>query len=79
MSKHEDGLLANSGWLAGQASNSRFPRLCTVGDVAEYLGVHPKTVLRYTRSEGLPCLRLRSRLRFDPADVARWVSARKEG
>ena len=54
-------------------------RLLTVREVADILQVHPKTVLRFTRSEGLPCLRLRARLRFDPADVVRWVSARKEG
>ncbi len=54
-------------------------RLLTVREVAEILQVHPKTVLRLTRSEGLPCLRLQARLRFDPADVVRWVSARKEG
>ena len=54
-------------------------RLLTVDEVAEFLQVHPKTVLRLVRSDDLPCLRLRSRLRFDPADVVRWVSARKEG
>jgi excisionase family DNA binding protein len=64
---------------AGEGHRGSPQRLLTVREVAEFLQVHPKTVLRFTRSEGLPCLRLRARLRFDPADVVRWVSVRKEG
>ena len=54
-------------------------RLWTAQEVAEYLGVHEKTVYRWKNQGGLPCSRLGNRLRFDPNDVLRWVSARKEG
>lgn len=52
--------------------------LWTARDVANHLRCSTKTVLTLVRREGLPCLRLRSRLRFDPSDVLRWVAARKE-
>jgi len=53
--------------------------LLTVRDLANYLGVHEKTVHRWRRSQGLPCVVLGGRLRFLPRDVLRWLEARKEG
>ena len=53
--------------------------LWTLRDVAAYLQLHPKSVQRLMRTQGFPCVRVGTRLRFDPSDVALWVSARKEG
>jgi excisionase family DNA binding protein len=53
--------------------------LRTVHEVARFLQVHEKTLLRWVRSRGFPCVRVGTRLRFDPSDVLRWISARKEG
>lgn len=53
--------------------------LWNVRRTAAFLGVHPKTVHRWRRSHGLPCVVIGSRVRFRPSDVTKWVSARKEG
>ena len=53
-------------------------RLWTVREVAEFLGVHQKTVYRWVAVKGLVSIRLGNRVRFDPRDVLRWVSARRE-
>ena len=52
--------------------------LLTVREVAELLRVAQKTVRRWAVSEGLPSIRLGRVLRFEPGDVSRWLSARKE-
>ena len=54
-------------------------RLLTAREVAEFLGVHEKTVYGWINQDGLPCFRLGNRLRFRANDVLRWVTARKEG
>jgi len=54
-------------------------RLLTVREVASFLGIHEKTIYRWIRSRRLPCVRVGTRLRFQPGDVLRWVSARREG
>ena len=53
--------------------------LGTAKDVAALLQVHAKTVERWRRLHGLPCLRLGGSLRYVLSDVLRWASARKEG
>ena len=53
------------------------PRLLTLLEVAEYLGVSAKTVRRLLR-RGLPCVRLGRVVRFRQADLLRFVEARKE-
>lgn len=62
-------------------SSAAFPTsgLWKVDTVARYLDVHRKDVYRFVAVAGLPCIRMGRRLRFDPSDVLRWVSARKEG
>jgi len=54
-------------------------RLLSASQVAEFLGVHVKTVHRWRHSLGLPCVLVGRRVRFLPSEVTRWVSARKEG
>jgi excisionase family DNA binding protein len=53
--------------------------LWTLKETARFLGVHPKTLERWVRSRRIPCVRVGTRIRFDPSDVVAWVSARKEG
>ena len=53
--------------------------LWTIAEVAAHLHLHPKTIARWVRTRRFPCVRVGSRLRFDPRDVTAWVSARKEG
>lgn len=53
------------------------PRLLTLPEVAEYLGVSAKTVRRLL-GRGLPCVRLGRVVRFRQADLLRFVEARKE-
>jgi excisionase family DNA binding protein len=52
--------------------------LLTLFDVAARLNVSERTVRREVRAKRLRCVRLRRRLLFDPADVSRFVVARKE-
>jgi hypothetical protein len=47
--------------------------------VAAFLKVHVKTIHRWRRTLGLPCVLVGGRVRFFPSEVIRWVSARKEG
>ena len=51
-------------------------RLWAIQDAAQFLGCSTKTVRELVRREGLPCLRLRSRLRFVPSDVLQWARRR---
>lgn len=56
--------------------------LLTTRQVAQYLNLHEKTVRRWTRdsSNPLPCVRVRSRVRYSLRDVLAWLSASgKEG
>ena len=59
------------------ASLAREP-LWTLENVADYLGVSRRTVRRLVAAGRIPCARIASRLRFEPADVLRFVAARKE-
>jgi excisionase family DNA binding protein len=53
--------------------------LARTEDVAALLRVHPKTVERMRKRDGLPCLRIGGSVRYDLSDVLRWASARREG
>lgn len=52
-------------------------QLLTIDQVAEFLGVSPKTVRRLMR-RGLPSVRFGRLVRFEQRDLLRWVEARKE-
>jgi hypothetical protein len=52
--------------------------LATGLKIAQYLRVHVKTVERWRKLLGLPCLRIGGRIRYVLGDVTRWASARKE-
>jgi excisionase family DNA binding protein len=55
---------------------SKFSPLLTIEQLADLLAVSPKTVRRLV-ARGFPHIRLGRVLRFDPADVSRWLTARK--
>jgi excisionase family DNA binding protein len=53
--------------------------LMSTKEIAPYVGVsHPKTVERWVREKGLPCVRIGRNLRFRLGDVLRWLAQRKE-
>ena len=52
--------------------------LATTPEIAQFLRVHTKTVERWRKRYGLPCLKIGGRIRYDLGDVTRWASARKE-
>lgn len=51
-------------------------RLLTVREVAAWLSVHPKTVLRYCKLQNLPFILIGGRRRFDRTQVSRWLRER---
>ena len=57
-------------------------RLLTKADVGAFLGIHPESVMRLCRQGRFPSpikinANTRGRVRFDEADVIRWVEQRK--
>ena len=52
--------------------------LLTIRQVASFLAISPRTVRRLVSSRQLRCVRLGRALRFDPADVFRFVAGRRE-
>jgi excisionase family DNA binding protein len=63
----------------GPSSGPDSDPLWTVRRAAQYLGLHEKTVYDMVARGELPVIRVGRSLRFDPRDMTRWVSARKEG
>lgn len=60
----------------GNSAGSPLPSLPTRGQVADYVGVCPHTVARYTRAGLLPCVRINSRvIRYRREDVQAFVNA----
>jgi excisionase family DNA binding protein len=54
-----------------------FP-LLTLDELAAHLRLSQRTIRRLVAARRLPCVRIGRQLRFDPADVFRFVSARKD-
>ena len=73
------GPQAPAGELVGLGEGQQLPRLLRTADLARMFGVHAKTIERWRKLDGLPCLRIRGTVRYDLSDVLRWASARKEG
>jgi len=53
--------------------------LWSVQEVARFLNLHPKTVYAWVARGAIPHIRLGRRVVFSPADIGRWLGARKEG
>lgn len=54
------------------------PRLWTLHEAAAFFRVSERTIRRQAAARRLHCVRIGRRLLFDPADVSRFVAARKE-
>ena len=49
------------------------PRLLSVKEAADYMGVNPKTVYAWVAQGRLHCLRAGNRIRFRLCDLERWL------
>lgn len=58
--------------------SNTLPRLLTLSEVAAALQLSPKTIRRLVARRSLRCIRVGRVLRFSPADLLRFVEARKE-
>lgn len=50
------------------------PKLLTITQIAEHLGVNTRHVRRLVQERRIPYVKWGHLLRFDPADVAEWLS-----
>jgi excisionase family DNA binding protein len=64
---------------AHHAPSNCLSRLLTLEQLSQFLQLHERTIRRLVAGRRMPCVRLGRTIRFDPADVARWLAARKEG
>jgi len=72
------GMQSERRWMAERITNASPERLLTVTELAGLLSVPVKTIYRWRhRGEGPQPIRVGRYLRFDPADVNRWLDARK--
>jgi excisionase family DNA binding protein len=74
----DSNLLPDEGAERRPSSRGAAEALLTTAQVAELLAVSERTIKRLVARRGLRCVRLGRSLRFDPADVSRFVAARKE-
>jgi putative molybdopterin biosynthesis protein len=49
------------------------PKILTIAEVAERLGMHPVTVYRLAKEGRLPVFRIGRMLRFDADELERWI------
>ena len=62
----------------GTTPGKELPPLLTIRQVAAYLSISQRTVRRLVARGRLRCVRLGRMLRFQPADLFRFVEAWKE-
>jgi excisionase family DNA binding protein len=53
----------------------KLPRLLTIGEVAEYLGVTERHVRRLVAERRIPFVKWGHLLRFDQEEIAAWIDA----
>ncbi len=58
---------------AGMETNSPLPTLLDINAVADYLGVTTRLGRRLVAERRIPFLKWGRLLRFDPAEIARWL------
>jgi excisionase family DNA binding protein len=51
--------------------------LLTIAEVSKLLSFHPVTLRDWAHEGGLPALLIAGQWRFDPAELAGWVEARR--
>ena len=59
----------------GRAGIGKLPRLLTIGEVAEYLGVTERHVRRLVAERRIPFVKWGHLLRFDAEEIAAWIDA----
>jgi excisionase family DNA binding protein len=59
---------------AGQTRLTPLPRLLTIEQVADHLGVGVRHVRRLVFERRIPYLKWGHLLRFDPAEIADWLT-----
>lgn len=52
-------------------------RLLNTDDVADHLGVEPRHVRRLVHEKRIPFIKWGHYIRFDPAEVARWLDGHR--
>ena len=52
-------------------------QLLTADDVAEMLQIARKTVVVMAREQRIPCIRIGRFVRFDPAEIDRWIDSQR--
>ena len=50
--------------------------LLSATELARLLGLHRQTIYEHASSGNLPCVRIGTAVRFDPAIIARWLQKR---
>lgn len=63
---------------AQRPSGASLEALLKIEDVASFLNLSPRTVRRLVATRQLRCIRVGRALRFDSADVFRFVAGRRE-
>ncbi len=54
-------------------------RLLTATEIADYVGVRPKTIYNWVSIKFIPCIRISNRLvRFRLEDIEKWCSTHKQ-
>ena len=68
-----------SDWLPTQAKIlSPQGLLLTPGDAAKALSIGTRTLWGLTKRGEIPCVRIGRAVRYDPRDLAAWISKKKE-
>jgi excisionase family DNA binding protein len=65
-------------WREAMALPDTLPTLLNAEQVAEYLGLHKVTVLKFARAGKLPGLKVGREWRFQADDMRAWLAARQE-
>jgi excisionase family DNA binding protein len=60
------------------STNFSWEPLQTPDEVAAYLRIHPKTVIRMARQKAIPALRLGKHWRFRNSDLTAWADGEVE-
>ena len=55
------------------------PRLLSIEQLAEHLGVTERHVRRLVAERRVPFLKVGKFIRFDPAEIAKWLNANRLG
>ena len=61
------------------ASSPTAERLWTVAALAQFLGLHPKTIYTWVERGSVPHFKIGGRVRFHPTEIERWLKTRRGG